>query len=134
MNADTPTQDELRKRPSKIAALVAEVCGWSCVSDKHLTGLRPGISIEDYTGAQVLRGEVPLDSLPLFTTSLDACRIFEDVMSPTEFVNYIRVLEGVVFARLSYDAQVMTGARIEAHKANPIDRCIARLIVAARIK
>lgn len=128
MNADTPTIDDLRKDLPRLRVMISELVGYY----PH-----PGWEGERWitpTGNTSMR----LDYLPDFPASHDACRTFEDAMSEEEFGKYCDALLRIT-AGESPDPQDGSyclwpeGLRAFA-KAKPVDRCIARLIVAGRIK
>lgn len=136
MNADTPTQDELRKDLPRLNRMVAEMWGFTSIHATRSGRLFGNILREpdDYDDISI--------PIPEFTKSHDACRTFEDAMGEEEWFHYIRTLWITIQTEQSekdwYTQFPINGLSIEGletlMKAKPIDRCIARLILAGRIK
>ena len=152
MNADTPTQDELRKDLPRLNRMVAEV--EECVCRRcNNTGsyLRYGEHAwfrQALNGAPKEQPRVECDHstydsskpnavlYPEFTDSLDECRTFEDAMGEEEFIRYCGIQYDMILARRPRQTSVLPVAYLLADfaKLTPVDRCIARLLVAGRIK
>jgi len=91
-----PEIDELKDRPDDVRCLVAKLEGWTCISPSYLVGLAPHRSVSDYSAEQIMGNRVPIDPLPEYEKSHDACRTFEDAMSDEEFADYVDYLWNIV--------------------------------------
>ena len=128
MNADTPTQDELRKDLPRLNRMVALLEDWE-IEMRHPTRYGkpdpwtiPYCRHAKHTCGRWKKG-TPRINHRAYPSSADACRTFEDAMSDEEFGRYLEVL----LKMSRYDPEYLL-------KLKPVDRCIARLIVAGRIK
>lgn len=71
----------MNKDKQRIA--IAEYCGWTCcgcVQELQPHGLAPWLKVSDYTTAQVLNHEVPIDTLPDYLGDLNAMHEVEKLL------------------------------------------------------
>ena len=71
-------------KPEEQIIAIAQVCGWTCcgcVEGCKPHGLHPRHSLDDFTTAQVLAGEVPTQDLPDYLNDLNAMHAAEKVLS-----------------------------------------------------
>lgn len=91
------------KHDYTLRELAAKSVGWTCVGqvpENPPYGLAPNLSINDYTAKQVLAGQVPVETLPNYPTSLDACKELRDALTEEErivFMAHILDNRGVGF-------------------------------------
>lgn len=122
MDRMKPTADELKDKPEEVRCLISEELGWTCVSRSYLTGLPPHRKVEQYSTKEILRGYVPIEELPNWPDSHDACRTFLKALNVDE-----QVAIAVILSRMAGKKRVFVW------QLEPIDFCLAFLEIKGAI-